>query len=164
MCIRDQGNVQESTALAYTGLVATLLVAPLAFASRRHRSINIFWLLLSLFTLSWSLNFKPIVMILRLPGLNLMSHNRLIFAASFAILAMSAVGLDLLWRKRLRWRMAFWLFPAILAALCAWCVFRANVLPEPIKSEVAEALTKGEKVKWVSNSVSYTHLRAHEDS
>ena len=30
----------ESSAAAYAGVLATLLVAPLAWCSRRHRSIN----------------------------------------------------------------------------------------------------------------------------
>ncbi len=38
-----EGNQLESSAATYTGLLATLLVAPLAWCSRRHRSINVFW-------------------------------------------------------------------------------------------------------------------------
>jgi hypothetical protein len=148
---KNQGNVQESSALAYTGLLATLFAAPLAFCSRRHRSINLFWVILSLFSLGWALNFFPIVRLLRLPGLNMMSHNRLVFAASFAILALSAVGFDRLWRKRVKWRAWFWLFPVLLLGLCFWSAYRVNVLPEPIKSEVGQALAKGDKVKWVGN-------------
>ena len=38
-----QGNQLESSATAYTGLLATILLMPLAWCSRRHRSINLCW-------------------------------------------------------------------------------------------------------------------------
>ena len=41
---------------------------------------------------------SPLVAFLRLPGINMMSHNRLVFATSFSILALAAIGLDTLWR------------------------------------------------------------------
>ena len=80
--------------VAYAGLVATLFLAPLGWRSRRHRSFAVFATGLTYVALAWCLNIGGIVMILRLPGLNLMSHNRLVFAASFLILAMAAIGLD----------------------------------------------------------------------
>src|SRR5262249_55208768 len=70
------GNLPESAAAAYTGMSATLLLAPLAWCSRRHRSINLFWLVLSFLALSWVLNIPGMVSLLRLPVLNMFSHNR----------------------------------------------------------------------------------------
>ena len=44
---REQGSLLESSAATYTGLLATLLAAPLAFCSRRHRLLNCSWILLA---------------------------------------------------------------------------------------------------------------------
>jgi hypothetical protein len=82
----DSTHQLESSAAIYAGLVATLVVAPLAWCSRRHRSQNWCWLLACVFGLSWCLNLPGFVQLLRLPGLNMMSHNRLVFISSFAIL------------------------------------------------------------------------------
>ena len=38
-----QYNEVESSAATYAGVLATLLLAPLAWCSRSHRSINVFW-------------------------------------------------------------------------------------------------------------------------
>ena len=84
----------ESSAAAYAGVLATLLVAPLAWCSRRHRSVNL------LLGVAWLLGTGLVPEcagcggVLRLPGLNMMSHNRFVFATSFAILALAAVGLE----------------------------------------------------------------------
>src|SRR5581483_1434167 len=42
----DAGNQKESSAAAYAGIVATLLLAPLAWFDKRHRSSAIFFILL----------------------------------------------------------------------------------------------------------------------
>ena len=76
---QGEGNQLESSAAAYAGLLATLFVAPLAWCSRRHRSITIFLAALGFFALSWCLDVPGLVWLLRLPGLNMMSHNRLVF-------------------------------------------------------------------------------------
>jgi len=145
----NQFNLQESSAATYTGLLATLLVSPIAFCSRRHRSINLFLVLLGFLGLSWCLNVPGIVSLLRLPGLNMMSYNRLVFASSFAILALTAIGLDVLWRREFQWRKWSWLPVIILAGLCAWCAYRTVVLPEPIKTELETGIAQGKQSKWV---------------
>ena len=128
-------NLLESTTAAYTGIFATLLVAPLAWCSRRHRTMNAFWVFLAIFGLSWCLNIPGFVNLLRLPGLNLMSHNRLVFLTSFAILALAATGLENLWEGAFQWRWWFWLPAACLAGLCGWCFYRSMVLPEPLATQ-----------------------------
>jgi hypothetical protein len=128
-------NLLESTAAAYTGVFATLLVAPLAWCSRRHRAINAFWIFLAFFGLSWSLDVPVFVDLLRLPGLNMMSHNRLVFLTSFAILALTATGLETLMHGPIQRRWWFWLPAVLLAALCGWCAYRSIVLPEPITTQ-----------------------------
>jgi hypothetical protein len=146
---KGEGGLPESTSATYAGLLATLFVAPLAWCSRRHRSMNVFWAFLGFFALSWSLNVPGLVHLLRLPGLNLMSHNRFVFAASFAVLALAAVGLDVLWQGQLQRKAWFWVPAALLGVLCAWCVFRAVCLPEPIRSQVESAVSEGQAVRWV---------------
>jgi len=86
-------NLIESAAAAYAGILATLVVAPLAWCGRR-RALNLCWIFLALFGLGWCLNLPGFVQLLRLPGLNLMSYNRLVFLTAFAILALTAIGLE----------------------------------------------------------------------
>lgn len=128
-------NVLESAAAGYAGVLATLLVAPLAFCSRRHRAINSFWVFLALFGLSWCVDLPGMVQLLRLPGLNMMSHNRLVFLTAFAILCLTAIGLETLMTGSLPRRWWFWLPAALLAGLCGWCVYRSLVLPWQIASQ-----------------------------
>jgi hypothetical protein len=130
-------NPLESTTAAYTGVFAALLVAPLAWCSRRHRAINVFWIFLAFFGLSWSLDVPVFVDLLRLPGLNMMSHNRLVFLTSFAILALTATGLETLLHGPIQRRWWFWLPAALLAALSIWCVCHCFVLPELIATQAA---------------------------
>ena len=125
----------ESTSAAYTGVFAMLLAAPLAWCSRRHRAINLFWVFLAFFGLSWSLDVPVFVDLLRLPGLNMMSHNRLVFLTSFAILALAATGLENLRAGLTQRRWWFWLPAVLLATLCGWCAYRSIVLPEPITTQ-----------------------------
>jgi hypothetical protein len=128
---------QESAAAAYTGLLATFLAAPLAWCSRRHWPINTFWVILAVVGLGWLLNLPGLVQLLRLPGLNMLSHNRFVFATSFALLALAVIGLDVLWSdavKRSRW---FFLPAGLLAALTLVCGQRAMHLPERLPSEIA---------------------------
>jgi hypothetical protein len=131
----DGMNLLESTTAAYTGVFATLLVAPLAWCNRRYRAVNLFWIFLAFLGLSWSLDVPVMVDLLRLPGLNMMSHNRFVFLTSFAILALTATGLDTLWNGPIQRRWWFWLPAALLAALCGWCAYRSVVLPEPITTQ-----------------------------
>jgi hypothetical protein len=140
---KGQSNLPESATAAYVGILATLLAAPLAWYSRRHRSINLFWVLLAVFGLSWSLNLPGFVHVLRLPGLNMMSHNRLVFATSFAILAMMAVGLEALREGLVQWRGGLWLPIGLLAGLFIWCVYRAEILPEPLATRFDRDIRAG---------------------
>ena len=128
-------NLMESPTAAYTGIFATLLIAPLAWCNRRHRAINAFWIFLAFFGLSWSLDVPVFVDLLRLPGLNMMSHNRLVFLTSFAILALTATGLETLLHGPIQRRWWFWLPAVLLAGLCGWCAYRSIVLPEPITTQ-----------------------------
>ena len=57
----------------------------------------------------------------------MMSHNRLVFLTSFAILAMVAVGLEVFLQGPVLWRWWLWLPAALLAGLSGWCVYRAVI-------------------------------------
>jgi hypothetical protein len=135
IAIEREPNLPESTTAAYTGVLAALLVAPLAWFSRRHRAINAFWIFLAFFGLSWSLNVPGFVDLLRLPGLNMMSHNRLVFLTSFAILSLTAIGLENLLCGSVQRRWWFWLPAGLLAGLFAWCIYRSMILPGPIANQ-----------------------------
>lgn len=144
-------NLEESAVGAYAGIIAMLFVAPLAFWSRRHRSFNLFLVALAIFGLSWILNVPVIVHILRLPGLNVMSHNRLVFASCFAFVALAAVGLEVLSKATLRWERWHWLLVLPLALLTGLCIHRALVLPEPLATQFGLRISQGEKIQWVQN-------------
>jgi hypothetical protein len=145
------GNLEESAVGAYAGVIAMLFVAPLAFWSRRHRSFNLFLAALAIFGLSWILNLPIIVGVLRLPGLNMMSHNRLVFATCFAFVALAGVGLEMLSKGTLRWQRWHWLLVLPLALLSGLCMHRALVLPEPFATEWGLKISRGEKIQWVQN-------------
>ena len=80
LLVEGQGNQLESSAAAYAGLLATLLVAPLAWCSRGTDRINIFWIVLGLSRWPGCSTSRAGVAA-ALPGLNMMSHNRFVFAA-----------------------------------------------------------------------------------
>jgi hypothetical protein len=133
-----KGPPPESSATAYAGLLATLLVAPLGWCSSRHRSFNALWAVLGFAAIAWTLNVPGIVSLLRLPGINLFSHNRFVFVTAFSILATAVAGLDYLSRARSQdapprreW-ICTWLGLAV--TLAAWCMYRAIELPEQVIS------------------------------
>ncbi len=143
-------NEIESSATAYAGVVATLLLVPLAWCSVRHRRVNLFFVLLAFVSLSWCLNVPGYVELLRLPGLNMMSHNRFVFAASFAFVAMMAIGLEVLREGGLRWRWWLWLSGGVLITTFGWCVYRAVMPPQPVASQLLEAVRNGYQLRWIT--------------
>ncbi len=146
---KDPLNLQESVAAGYAGLLAILLVAPFAWFSRRHRSINIFWVFLSIFGMSWCLNLPGFVQLLSLPGMRMMSHNRLVFATAFAILAMTAVGLEALRAGQVEWRKPLWIPLGLTGLLLIWTLWSAVSPPEPIATQMAEKIRSGQTFIWI---------------
>jgi hypothetical protein len=139
----------ESPAATYTGLLAVLVLAPLAWCSRRHRSQAVFFLLFAFLGLAWELDVPGVVDLLRMPLLRMMSYNRLVFWTSLAILSLAAIGLEALWRGAVVRRWWFW-FPAVaLAGLGGWCLWRTAALPEPLATEIAGALLHGQGYCWI---------------
>jgi hypothetical protein len=154
--LAQEGEV-ESSAAAYCGVVASLLLAPLAWHSRRHRAFSLLWIGLSFLALSWCLDVPGIVSLLRLPGLNMMSHNRLVFVASFATLALAAVGLEVFSQGPVPWRWWCWVPAALLAALAGWCVYRSLCLPERIASGLESAVRHGGIPEWWIHNLGDVH-------
>lgn len=116
-----RGNLLESPAAAYTGLLATLFLAPLAWCDRQRRSLVLFLLGLTIFALGWSLNLPGFVQVLRGPVLRMLSHNRFVFVASFAVLTLAVLGLEQVC-DRLPERRRWFVVPvAALALLAGWC-------------------------------------------
>ncbi len=93
--------------------------------------------------------------LLRLPVFNMMSHNRLVFLTSFAILALMAIGLENLLEGLVEWRWWFWLPATLLVGLGGWCIYRSIYLPEPIATQIRyrpirdiETLRDGSDSSW----------------
>jgi hypothetical protein len=148
---KGEGNILESPAAGYAGILATLFLAPLAFCSRRHRGIGVLFALLTFFCLSWCFNVPGIISILRLPGLNLMSHNRLTFGAAFSIIALGATGLEVLRQRQVSRGWWFWIPTATLVALAIWGIGHATIWVEPVVTRLLAAVTHGQVVKGISS-------------
>jgi hypothetical protein len=88
---------------------------------------------------------------MRLPGLNMLSHNRFVFATGFSVLALAVVGLDVAWRGEARVRAGYWLPVVLLAGLGGWWAYRALNLPEPLASQLEAALRGGRAVRGVTS-------------
>lgn len=123
------GNQLESSAAGYSGLLATLLLAPLAFCHRDLKGRTFLWLGLLVLSLGWVLDIPGLVHLMRLPGVNSLSFNRWTMLTGFALTALAVTGIDALIKgmvKPKRW----FAVPALLAAgLCAWCLYRMGHLP-----------------------------------
>ncbi|MGH7972352.1 MAG: hypothetical protein ACREIC_26875, partial [Limisphaerales bacterium] len=139
---------QESAAAGYAGLLAALVAAPMAFCSRRHRRFNFLWLGLAFLGLSWTLNVPGVVNLLRLPGLRMMSHNRLVFVDCFAIVALAATGLESLLSGEVRWQKWMWAPLGLLLALCGWCAFR-SMQPPAVMARIAAQVSAGRPAAWI---------------
>ncbi|MEE8522525.1 MAG: hypothetical protein V3T72_01235 [Thermoanaerobaculia bacterium] len=153
------GNRLASSAATFTGVVAALLLAPLAWCSRRHRSRNILWSMFIVLGLGWTLNVPGIVHVLRLPFFNLMSHNRFVFVAAFGILAMAVSGLAWLERRDRQHRWWFWLPPAVLGLITAWLLYHASHLPEPLATVYARYLEAGRQPFQVPDPAARDRVR-----
>jgi len=133
------GNRLESSAAAYVGLLAVLVLVPIGLADRRRRGMNGMWLGLTLLSLAWVVDLPGLVSVMRLPGLNTISHNRSVFIASFSLLAVAVAGLDRL--RRGAFRPGKWcLIPVLLLlGVSLYCGYRVLNLPEPIANQLVVA-------------------------
>lgn len=138
------GNQLESSAAGYAGLLATLLLAPLAFCHRNLKGRSFLWLGLMVLSLGWVLDIPGLVHLMRLPGANFLSYNRWTMLTGFALTALAVTGIDAVMKGMVKWRHWF-AVPALLAAgLCAWCLYRMGHLPVELNLDVpANAMYMG---------------------
>ncbi len=129
-------RLPESSAMAYAGSASCLVLAPLAWFGYKRRSVVAMLTFLTFISLSWALHIPLIVPLLRLPVLNMMSHNRMAFVAAFTLLALGAIGLETLLHGEVSRRWWFAIPAVLLAVVCCWCIYHAFNLPEPIASEL----------------------------
>src|SRR5207249_10754909 len=111
------------------------------------------------FGLSWCLNVPGFVTLLRLPGLNMMSHNRLVFISSFAILALAAIGLEVFSRNPIQ--PGWWTIgpPTLLLGLRFWALYRTIFLPEPIDTQLGQFVLQG-KSGWIRDPEGVAQVQA----
>lgn len=146
----------ESSAGAYAGVAASLLLAPLAFQDRRRRPLAIFLAATALLGASWCLNLPGLVQLLRLPGLNFMSHNRFVFATGFSLLALAALGLQQLRDQSSRRSL---ILPALLlGGFLTWCGYRALVLPPALLS-LPGLLQSAGPLGWIADADSVAYVQ-----
>jgi hypothetical protein len=155
-----RANPMESASMGYAGVLAILLLAPLAWQSRRHRPSAMFLTGLAVFGLGWSMSLPGLAALLRLPGLNMMSHNRLLFATSLAVTGLAAIGLEVIDQGDARWRPWQWL-PALLAAgLAVLAGLRASFLPASLESRFEAAARVSQAVGWVRDASAIADAKA----
>jgi hypothetical protein len=142
-------NLVETPAAGFTGLVISLVLAPLAWGDRSRRQLTSFLTAIAFLGMAWCLNVPGIVWLMRLPGMNLLSYNRFVFATSFAILALATIGLDEISKGNLRWRRYYYFPLALLVAITAWCIFRIFSPPEMIAVKLPQAIAAGHPMDWV---------------
>ena len=140
-----EGNLLESSAGAYAGLLAAMFFAPLAFDDRRRRSQVVFWSGLAIVSLGWQLNLPILVQFLRLPGLNMLSFNRWVFATSFSLLVLAAVGLERLLSGPIPFQRWF-VWPASLSFVIGlWCLALSLAVPSQIGTALRDAVPVGQQ-------------------
>ncbi len=153
------GNRLESSAAAYTGLAATLVLAPLAFGSRRRRAQCAMWAIVGVLGVGWSLNLPGLVQVLRLPGLNLMSHNRFVFATSFAILSLAVIGLARIARGEVGRRRVFLVPAVLLLLLTGWLGLRAARLPAQFTAQFTQRIEDGNPAPGLADRSAVERVR-----
>jgi hypothetical protein len=132
-------NRLESSAAGYVGLLAVLVLVPIGLADRRRRSMNGMWLGLTLVSFAWAFNVPGLVSLMRLPVVEIISHNRSVFIACFTLLAVAVAGLERLRRGEQRREIWFSIPVLLLLGATFFCAYRVAVPPEPIATELARA-------------------------
>jgi hypothetical protein len=145
-------NPMECASTGYAGLFSACLLAPMAWRRRDSLWMNSLLAGLAVLGVSWCLGLPGLVTLLRSPGLNLLSHNRLTFATGFAVLALAAAGLDGLRREPAAGRWWFWGPAGLLCLIGVWVGHEAVVLPDFLTSTLPGMLSKGHAYSWVDSA------------
>jgi hypothetical protein len=153
------GNQLESAAAAYTGAMALLFLAPLALLRRAHRQQALFWFLVAVVGLGWCLNVPGLVQLLRLPGLNMFSHNRFTFATSFAVLLLAIDGLESLLNASHHVRALAVALALAVGLLAIWLTCRSVTLPEPLATRLEAVVRNGHSFSWIREVSDVRQLR-----
>ena len=133
------GNQPESSAAGYAGLLATLLLAPLAFCHRDSKNWAFWWLGLLVLSLAWVLDLPGLVQLMRMPLANMLSWNRWMMLTGFAATALAVIGLDGLMKGMVRPRRWF-VLPALLTiSICVSCLYRLNYMPQEVLNFASQA-------------------------
>ncbi|MBM3321323.1 MAG: hypothetical protein FJY73_11670 [Candidatus Eisenbacteria bacterium] len=158
--VRIVGWHVESAAGSYIGLLTALLLAPLAWCNRSHRSTNVLFSILAVIGIGWTLNLPVLVPLGRLPYLNLPSYNRFVFLTAFALLSLAVIGLShILQARPFRWRNWFWVPAAVTVLLVAYCLFRAARLPGYLYTELPNQVATGTAPLGISNMENVAAVR-----
>jgi len=154
-----RGVMVESAAGAYAGVLALLCLAPLAWHNRPQRATLGFLACLAFVGLSWQLNVPIFTTLLRLPGLKMMSHNRLVFVTSFAVIAAMGAGLHALQERRVKWSAWHWVPVALLLVGAVWCGARFATPPPGFAGGYARAIQSGRSIGWITDLPSLEQAR-----
>jgi len=90
----------------------------------------------------------------------MLSYNRFVFATSFALLALMAIGLDVISQGHWAWHRWYYLPIALILGLGVWCIFRACVLPTAIGSTLPGVIAQGHAVKWIDSMEAVKHVQS----
>ena len=124
---------------------------PAGLVQSRTAPSTFFWLGLVVLALGWALNIPGVVDLLRAPGLNMLSHNRFVFVASFAVLAMAATGLEVLCQGCPPRRWWFAVPMCLLGGVLCWYLYRTAVPPEALASRLEAIVRQGGTADWVTD-------------
>jgi hypothetical protein len=94
-----ESNRIESAAGGYAGLLAVVVLVPLAFADPRRRRWAGFLAAVVGMAVVPTVGVPVLDLPFRLPPLSLLRNNRLVFAAAFGLVALATLGLDALARR-----------------------------------------------------------------
>lgn len=148
-----QGNQLESAATASAGLLAALVLAPLAFCNPQRRSCNYFWVGLGLFGMAFQADIPVLSEIFRVFPFNVLRNNRFTFYTGWATVALAVNGLEALIRGQsppvatggssrqaaigpgvhirspFRWRRGLWIAVALVAGAALETSLRLSEIP-----------------------------------
>jgi hypothetical protein len=154
-----KGNRLEGSAGACAGLLAVFWLAPLAGFHRGLRRESIFFALLAVAGLGWTLGVPVFVNVLRMKPFNILSYNRWVFATADAILVLAAIGMESLRRTPLKRQLSVAIPMLLAAGFGFWCLIRLLQLPEPLFSQIETSVRQGR-----GGSMTLDRLRAAQHS
>lgn len=147
------GNLLESSAGAFAGLIAALWLAPYAFTDRSRRSQIWFWAILGLFGIAWPVGIPGLVNLMRCSPFNTLSYNRAVFLTAISIVVLASIGLEQLMSAKRHFHI-WLLIPLIvsLACLVGFCSMTIE-LPEIIRKDLPEAVRSGHETRFSRDDV-----------